>query len=330
MAVASLAMQLTDYQDAACAEIFGGSAGYSGLAAAEQAVIDRLILRAERTLFAHPPVDPPHVWTCLRDPGAITLWTDVAVAAAVTVTGGAFAGGVTTLTAAGGTPFYPTMIGHSIVVTGIGTFSITAYTSSTVITVSGDASSAAADTFSITGDGVYRLPSDFDTPDAPSMAWAESIYAEPPRLCDERMVVGLRARDSSTGYPQFASIRWVTTDGTAEQQKELIVYPRCGDDYDAVLPYMVHPVGMSTANPYPKGGPEMADVLLSCVLAICEEERSGTRGDRWGEFLVKVNNAAKRDRTRHHNFNAGYMRFDGMGTRLGFKVKDLIQTTDGT
>jgi hypothetical protein len=314
MAVAGLGLQITDYQDAACAEVYGGD-GYSSLAASEQAVIDRLILEAERTTFLHPPVNPPHVWSCLRDPGELTLWTDVAVDSDITVTG-VESGGSTTVTASEA-KFYETMIGHSIVITSTGTFTITGYTSSTVIVVSGDAT-CTDETFSITGDGVYRLPSDFESPDSPKIVWLDNVFASDIALANENGVNYHRAVDTSTGYPVLAYIRWVTSDGTAAQAQELVVWPRADRDYSVAMPYILQPQGMSTANPYPRGGPEMADLLLTGVIAVCEKERSGARGDRWAEFVQKCAIAVTRDRTRHHNFNAGRLR-----TRHGDRVQAI-------
>jgi len=397
MTVASLDMQIGDYQDAGCAQIYGG-AGYSSLETAEKATIDRLILRAERTCFLHPPVDPPHVWSCLRNPGLITLWADVASTATSTVP----VYTTTTAITAGSATFYDTMIGlnltfdtsstsyaisaytssTAIVLTGdasgevatTGTTSgtpsysdpsstvtattavftsgmvgqylegtssgtaylITAFTSTTVVVVTGDASGevdaafSITDTFTITGDGVYRLPADFESPAAPALVWIDNVWTEQPQLMEPDLVRSMRARDSSTGYPRFAAIRWIVSDGTAAQNQELIVYPRSGGNYAAALPYMVQPQGMSAANPYPLGGPEMADVLLSFVLAICEEERYGQRGDRWAEAILKVNNAVSRDRSRHHNFIAGFMRRDSRDNPLVLNVKSLIGTATGS
>jgi hypothetical protein len=75
-----------------------------------------------------------------------------------TCTGAAFDGTSTALTANTGT-FYETMVNHSIVITGVGTFTISAYTSSTVVTVTGNASDASASVWSVTADGTYYVPS---------------------------------------------------------------------------------------------------------------------------------------------------------------------------
>jgi hypothetical protein len=286
----------------------------------EQSEIDRLILRAERTLWLHPPVDPPWVWSCLRDPGLLDLWSDVAVAAAVTVTQSSG-----TLTAVGGTPFYETMIGKVIAVTTEGSRTITGYTSSTVVTVTPATTFATARTFSIASDGIFRLPTDFESPESSTIPFVSENWIDDIKLINEKAITAMRAADSSRGYPRWASIRWVTSDGTADQQQELVCYPEPDQYYSVSLPFMAQPQGMTTANPYPRGGAEMADLLLSAVLAICEESKSGRRGERWLEFKDKCRVAVHRDKSRHHNFIAGYMRPDGAGSsRRGLDVKNLV------
>lgn len=74
-----------------------------------------------------------------------------------TCTGGAYDGTSTVLTANTGT-FYESMVNRSVVITGVGTFTITAYTSSTSVTVSGDASAASASAWTVTSTAIYTLP----------------------------------------------------------------------------------------------------------------------------------------------------------------------------
>ena len=325
MALGSLAMTLADYRTAAIAEIGYGATDYDDLDVGEKAEIDRLIKRGERTFWVHPPgVSQPHAWSCLRDPGLLDLWSDVAVDAAVTVSGGAYSGGVTVLTATGGTPFYETMIGKSIVVTTVGTFTISAYTSSTVITVTGDASAASADTFSIAADGIYRLPSDFESPDTATMRFVSESWVPDVQLCDERIVTSLRATQSQTGYPQYAYIRWGDSDGTAAHYQELVVWPEPDQYYQVALPYTVQAQAMGASTDAPRGGAEMHDCLLSVILAVCEEAKNQQRGDRWAEAAEKCSAAARRDRSRHHNFVAGWMRPDAGASVQVFDVKRLV------
>lgn len=324
MAFTSLAMTLADYRIAAIAEIGYGGTAYASLDAGESAEIDRLIRRAEATFWLHPPgVDPPHVWSCLRDPGLLDLWGDVAIKAAVTVSGGAFAAGVTTITATAAS-FYETMIGKQMVITTIGTFTIASYTSATVVVVTGNASAAAAKTFSIASNGNFPMPADFESPESSTITFTGNAWTPDIELIEERIVTGFRAAQTQTGYPQYAAIRWSLSDGTAIQAQELIVWPEPDTHYEVSIPYMVQPQAMNASTDYPRGGPEMADALLSVVLAVCEEAKGGRRGDRWAEAAEKCAAAARRDRTRHHNFKLGMMRPDSTASPRVFDPKRLI------
>jgi hypothetical protein len=192
-----------------------------------------------------------------------------------------------------------------------------------VIAVSGDAT-CTAKTFSIASDGTFRLPSDFESPDSSTIVFTEDTAIPDIELINGKFVTALRATQSQTGYPQYAYIRWRESDGTAAQAQEIVVWPEPDDVYPVALPYMAQPQGMTTANPYPRGGPEMADVLLSLILAVCEEAKNGVRGDRWIEAKIKCMNAMRRDRTRHHNFIAGRMNPDAGARSQPFDVKRLI------
>lgn len=65
---------------------------------------------------------------------------------AATITGGAF-GGVTTTMTASGSVFDSYMVGSTMVITGVGSFTIASYSSATQVTVTGDASAASSSAF---------------------------------------------------------------------------------------------------------------------------------------------------------------------------------------
>lgn len=321
MTVAELGLSLTEYRDLAAAELYaGGAISYDDLDSGEQTEIDRLILRGERRFWLHPPGVGSYVWSCMRDPGDMDIWGDIAVAAAVTVTQS-----TTTMTASAAT-FYETMVGKSVIVTSEGTFTITGYTSSTVVTVAESDTYATPRTFSIASDGTFRLPSDFDSPDSSTIGFTDSDQSGVPaiRFMNEKEITMLRAVQDQTGYPQFGCIRWRTSDGTASQGKELVTWPEPDQHYAVALPYMAKPQGMSVANPYPRGGSEMAEPLLSVILATCEEAKNGQRGDRYQQAVEICQSAVARDRTRHHNFIAGAMLADSGTTQRMFNVKRLV------
>ena len=321
MAVTDLGLSLTEYRDLAAAELYaGGAISYDDLDTGEQTEINRLILRGERRLWLHPPGVGPYVWSCLRDPGDLDLWGDIAVDSDITVdTSG------TTVTASEAS-FYDTMVGKSIVITTVGTYTISSVTSSTVLVLTSTAGTNSDKTFSIASDGTFRLPDDFDSPDSSTISFTDSDQSGVPaiRFMNEKEITMLRSLQDQTGYPQYACIRWRTSDGTASQGKELVTWPEPDQYYATALPYMAKPQGMSAANPYPRGGVEMAEVLLSVILAVCEESKNGQRGDRYQQAVEMCQSAAARDRTRHHNFLAGSMVADANATPRVFNVKRLV------
>lgn len=106
-----------------------------------------------------PRTNRAHVWSFLQPISTITIWA--------TATGAASGApvkdnGTSTVTSAAAM-FYASMVGHDVAFTASGnSYEITAYTSSTVVTVSGDASAEAdADVLTVTADGAYSLPSAF-------------------------------------------------------------------------------------------------------------------------------------------------------------------------
>ena len=327
MAVASLRLSLLTIRDIVCARMFGGQSGYNGLESGDQAECDKWILTGERVFWTNPPVDPEnagYVWKCLKDPGLLDLWGTVALGA-TTVTGVySSATGLTTLTATAAS-FYETMIGKSIVITAEGTFTVAGYTSSTVITVTGDAT-CTTKTFSIASDGDYQLPADFDTPEVQKLRFTDASWIADCPLIDDGEVTTARANGDWTGYPTMASIRWKLCDGTEPHLQELLVWPRpeAGVSYQVALPFMAQPQGMSEANPYPRGGADTAQAMLEVILMVAEEDREhGPTGQT--DIAKRVCNAAvRRDRTRHHNFIAGRMAPNAGESVRRVSVKDLI------
>jgi len=101
-----------------------------------------------------------HRWSFLQPISTLVIWPSVVVAAANPVVGDYTAAtGLTELTSTADS-FYPSMVGHDIVVTAIGTFTITAYTSAKKVVVSGNAATAGA-TWAMTSNARFSLPTDF-------------------------------------------------------------------------------------------------------------------------------------------------------------------------
>ena len=98
---------------------------------------------------------PPrrHFWNCLEPVSTVVFWATAA--GTMTVSG-------TTITDSTNSPFYESMVGATLKADTSGTeYTITAYTSSSVITVSAAATADNLDTFTITADGYYAPPGGF-------------------------------------------------------------------------------------------------------------------------------------------------------------------------
>jgi hypothetical protein len=206
-----------------------------------------------------------HDWGFLKPRMTFVLWPSVAVSASVTVAQSAG----TTLTAMGGTPFYPSMIGHSIVITSEGTYTITGYTSSTVITVD-TSDTYSGRTFSIAADGIYRLPDDFGGMESTQIEFARgSGHYDLIDLVAEPLIVRSWQVNDRTGRPQRAAVRLLTNDGTG-QRSDLVTEPIPDALYSVSFKYNSVPNLMTSAH-YVDGGALYADAVLKCCLAAAEE-----------------------------------------------------------
>ncbi len=207
-----------------------------------------------------------HDWSFLKHITSIVLWSDVAVDADVTVTG-VHSAGTTTVTASGGTPFYATMIGRSIVITDIGTFTITGYTSSTVISVSGNAT-CTSKTFSIDAEGgIYQLEDAFAGIEGTFLEYdsSENRYGRI-RLSNASEVVSNHSLDTATGEPRIAAIAWKTSTNAAGQRAELRVWPEPDQDYTVWFWQRVNPDKLTSSLAYHLGGMQHSETIkLSCL-----------------------------------------------------------------
>lgn len=269
MAESTLSMNFDDL----AAEI-GRFLGYGGTAgnwsADELAQIDSYIQAGLRRFYVPPRLpreNTPHEWSFLKPVETVVLYVDIAVTSGITVTG-VKDNGTTTVTASEAA-FYPTMIGRSIVITGVGTFTITAYTSSTVIVVSGDASAAAADTFSITAGGLFRLPDDFGGVLGPITFGSEEALNKV-YIGAESDVRVQRQRTSRTGDPEIIAVRPVENDGTTGQRFDFSVWPDPDTDYNASFRMQVLMDKLTTTK-YPYGGMLHAETILEFCLWVAEE-----------------------------------------------------------
>lgn len=177
---------------------------------------------------------PPDGWRMQQPVANTVVWATVTTGA-ITVTTG------TTLTSASA-DFYPSMVGHAIVADTSGnTYYITGYSSSTVITVHVNATGETGDTFTITADGNYTLPSDFGGEYSGDISYtAGANPGASINWSNEGTIRKLRENASSqTGYPTLATIRKMDN-SHIPRRWELLVYATPDDDYTLQFPYELH------------------------------------------------------------------------------------------
>lgn len=201
-----------------------------------------------------------HAWEFLSPRTTITLWatktgTVTAVGTAVTATAAIF---------------FPSMVGHSIVIAAIGTFTITAYTSPTVITVDSSAT-CTAKAVTVTADGIYRLPDDFGGMDSTELAFAANNGDERViQLTAEPLVVDSWQFSTQTQRPSMAGIRFLSNSAGTGQRHDLVVAPIPDTDYVVSYRYNVLPNALTTGL-YPYGGMQHGETIRLCCLAAAEQ-----------------------------------------------------------
>ncbi|HML73322.1 MAG TPA: hypothetical protein PKB02_02380 [Anaerohalosphaeraceae bacterium] len=139
-----------------------------------------------------------------------------------------------------------------------------------------------------TRDGLYDLPSDFGGIDGPMTFPKGSGYSEV-KLVDERIIQNLYAQSDATGYPQYAAILHVISNGVAAQAKRIRFWP-CPDT-SVTLNYMkiIDPPMLTEEYPHPLGGQAHAETILASCLAVAEKrENAGADGSKWQDFLDRL------------------------------------------
>lgn len=214
-------------------------------------------------------------WSFMREIATMVLWADVVVDTGVTVTG-VRDNGTSTVTATAAT-FYPEMVGRSIIITGDATYTITGYTSTTVIIVSGDASGASGATFSIASAGLYRLPDDCQDVEG-AITFASESGERTMIQKPEEWIRGKRQWEGTTTGPPlyWAMIPAAFAEGTG-QRWDLSMWPTADDNYTVTYRKLVNPDVLGAAE-YVRGGMAHSETILASCLAVAEARYDDNQG----------------------------------------------------
>ncbi len=298
--------------------------GYGRAAAGTTELANLLAaMRGGYRQFLSPPILPgeevAHSWSFLQVSTTLTAWADVA-ATVMTVDGA----GNKTVTAASAT-FYPSMIGHTITSTNA-SYTITAYTSSTIVTVDVDASADTGETFTMTATGDYRLPDDFGGFNGPLHYNASSYNNHPIHQTGTGNIYGQRQQPLTANLatrPELYAVLPLASTGLTAQRSDLMLWPTPQSDHVLRIRYKVQQEPIDDTNEYPLGGMAHGDTLLASCLAYLETMVRDGQGPLWQNFITQLAASVSRDRTDNTPGILGYNGNGPQGTVRRIRISSL-------
>jgi hypothetical protein len=239
-------------------------------------------------------------WSFLSPVVNVTLWA--------TATGTDSGSSSTTFTAAAAT-FFATMIGHTIVMdTSEREYTITGYTDTTNVTIGSSFNAGdASDTFTITANGVYRMPDAFGGIVGPITFQNNEGSYSPIELVTERQVAELLQRSTTTARPTLAAQRPVSgTSATAGQRWDLLVYRIPDSDYTVYFEEILL-IDQITSDEFPIGGMLHGDTIKYACLAAAENDKNDRRGEKWERYQQMLAKSKQLDSRLHRSERMGVM-----------------------
>lgn len=274
---------------------------YANWTASEILDATACIKRGLRNFYFPPRTNPQqqaHRWGFLRPSATLDIWDDLVTADAITGTI-SYASPVSTVTASAAA-FYPSMVGKNLVTASANSYVIAGYTSSTVITVTGDASGDTDDVITIDSEDTFTMPWDYGGMAGDGVftyANAESKL-HTITLTTDVDIRRLRQTTVSTGTPYLAAILPKTTDGTEGQRWEAIFHLPPNDVLTLHYRYYVLPDALVlTSLEYPYGSVAHSETILESCLAIAESrEKNLATTEHQQRFSILLQSSIDHDR----------------------------------
>ncbi len=272
----------------------------AAIGANDELDIAACIKRGLRNFYFPPRVEnrAAHRWSFLRPQATLTIWDDLITADAVTATI-SYSSPVSTVTASEAA-FYPSMVGKNLVTASENSYVIAGYTSSTVITVTGDASGDTGDIITIDSEDTFLLPWDYGGMSGDgkfTYANAENKLSIITMTSDVN-IRHLRQTSISTGTPYLVAIIPKTTDGTQGQRSEAMFHRPPNDVLTLRYRYYILPDALVlTSLEYPYGSAAHSETILESCLAIAESrEKDLALVEHQNRFATLLKSSIDRDR----------------------------------
>lgn len=123
-------------------------------------------------------------------------------------------------------------------------------------------------------------------------------------ITNENMIRSFRASNVvKTGIPTHAALRWKSDDATAENNLELMLWPKPDAVYTLGYSYEARPSKLTSANLYTMAGPEHAMTIMYACKACVEDNIDG---QYYKMYIQRMAGSLKRDKDRSTPEHWGY------------------------
>lgn len=150
----------------------------------------------------------------------------------------------------------------------------------------------------------YDLPDDFGSIDGDLTFASDDAAYEPVRVIGEGQVRTYRMSGAATqdGVPRRAAIRPKSSDQTAGQRWELILWPTPDAVYTLTYRYFVLTNKLSDAAPYPLGSMAHSETVLASCIDKAALMMDDEKGPRRQEFMERLQSSIAHDRRAGQEF----------------------------
>ncbi len=176
----------------------------------------------------------------------------------------------------------------------------------------------------------YTLPVDFERFLGDLQFQAGESQYQSIRQYPVGRLLWLENYQNTTGVPQAFAVESVMSEGTTEQESQLVLHPTPDGEYGIVGQYQIHCRMLSDSCPYPPGGPAHGELYVASILAAAEAKIDDeTNGEKKKLFMERLMADIAMDLQRQPS-HLGYM---GNGSHRGSltrsSARDLLNMQSG-